>query len=429
MNFILQTIRKKFQYLINLCATFLSQIASAASVIILTPVLLSGLGAEQFGLYGVLLNVIILSSVFDFGLNIGLLRKLIFNKEDAVSLINTLFFFFSILFITSIPIFYLLFSVDLIHTGNSYFFFACVIGVLILQNVLALFFDVIIQVENKIYVGKIIRVSKTIAETTVLILLSKQGSIQLLLIASVGINFFYILSLFLFSKKVVNYKLSLYNFCFSILLSHIRYSFWYFLNALAGAMVFNAQVIVISGVVGAVMAAKFILVTRFFDIIRIGLTNFTTILFPFLAMRQAEENYAHIKSMFLKIFKRVILLSGLTLILTMTVGQQIFKVWNQQADILTMDLYKWVAIFVTLVVIDNVPTVFLNALKLNTYQTIIAIVQGILGLILGYIFLLEFGLVGVGIASIVALLVTNFFFSPIYLLRAINKKLTSGHIK
>ena len=384
---------------------------------------------EQFGDYGVILNVIILYSVFDFGLNLGLLRKLIFNKEEASGLINTLFFFFCILFLISIPIFYCLFSLNVIHAGGRYFFYAIVVGLLVLQNVLALLFDVVIQTKNKIYVGKIIRVSKIVVETSLLFWLCKLGSVEILLIASVGVNFLYILSLLLFSKKVMDFSVGFKNFRFSILTAHLRYSFWYFLNGLAGVLVFNAQVIMINTVAGSLMAAKYILLTRFFDIIRIALTNFTNILFPFLAMKQAETNYQYLKNLFFKVFKRIILFSVGILILTLTIGDDIFKIWNQQADNITMNLFPWMAIFITLIIIDHVPTVFLNALKLNTYQTIIAIVQGILGLILGYIFLLEFGLVGVGIASIVALLVTNFFFSPIYLLRAINKKLTSGHIK
>ncbi len=58
------------RYFSNLGATFLSQSVSAISILVLTPVLMRNLGVEKFGLYGVLLNIVIFSSIFGFGLNI-----------------------------------------------------------------------------------------------------------------------------------------------------------------------------------------------------------------------------------------------------------------------------------------------------------------------------------------------------------------------
>ena len=85
-----------FRYVSNLGATFLSQSVSAISILLLTPVLVEKLGKENFGLYGVLLNIVVFSSIFDFGLIIGLLRRLIHNKKESLALINSLFFFFFI---------------------------------------------------------------------------------------------------------------------------------------------------------------------------------------------------------------------------------------------------------------------------------------------------------------------------------------------
>ncbi len=423
MNLIIQKIQQQFRYLVNLASTFLSQIVSAVSLLILTPILVKELGPEKFGLYGVLLNVVVLSSVLDFGLNLGLLRKLVAKRDDSIYLINSLFFFFCFLFLLSIPIFFFLFSSQVICTGGSYIYYAVFTSVLVLQTVLTLLFDVIIQAANKIYIGKIIRISKIIIEFCCLFFLSKSGSVKLLLLASVLVNFLYIFSLFLFSKKEVNYILSIKNFKISILFEHIQYSFWYFLNALAGVLVFNGQVVMINALAGPAMATKYLVVTRFFDVVRIALTNFTTVLFPFLAAKQLQNNFNELKSIFLKVFTRVFFIAAIVIALLMTIGEQFFIIWSNHTDDVTLKLYQLMAIFIFLVVIDNVPTVFLNAFKLNTFQTIVGIVQGVLGIVIGCFLIIPYGIVGVGIASIISLFCTNLFFNPVYLIMVLNKKI------
>jgi O-antigen/teichoic acid export membrane protein len=93
------------RYLSNLSATFVSQAVTALSILLLVPVLLKNLGSEQFGIYFVLLNVITLGSIFDFGLNTGLLRELIHKPDKSQWVINAMFFFFLIVFLVSFRFF------------------------------------------------------------------------------------------------------------------------------------------------------------------------------------------------------------------------------------------------------------------------------------------------------------------------------------
>jgi O-antigen/teichoic acid export membrane protein len=109
------------RYLSNLSATFISQAATALSVLILTPILVKQLGTEGFGVYGVLLNIIVFSSIFDFGLNIGLLRSLIHEKTESVWLINAMFFFFVGTFVMSIPLYYFIYQNGIVKNGHQFF--------------------------------------------------------------------------------------------------------------------------------------------------------------------------------------------------------------------------------------------------------------------------------------------------------------------
>jgi O-antigen/teichoic acid export membrane protein len=411
-------------YLVNLITTFLSQACSAVLIIVLTPVLQENFSVEEFSNYGVLLNIILFSSAFDFGLNLGLLRRLIHKPERVSVLISSTFVLYLILFFIAIPVFYALYFNGTLQTGSSFFYHAFLTSLLVVQTIVAMLFDVIIQTANKIFVGKLIRISKLIIEFVVLFFLSQKGSAALLLLASSVINFFYILALFSFSKKEVQYDISLAQFKLRELLDHFRYSFWYFLNAIGVVLVFNSQIILLNEVMSKTDVAKYILVSRFLDVVRLGTTNFTTILFPSLALTEARGEWDVLKKMYFLVLKRILLLSLITLILLLTVGELVFQYWSGQSDYDILTLYKILSVFTMLIVIDNVSSVFLHALRLNKIQTIISIGQGVLALLLGYFFLRTMGIIGMAIGSIIALLATNFIYNPAFLISRFKKNVT-----
>jgi O-antigen/teichoic acid export membrane protein len=416
------------RYLSNLAATFLSQSISALSILLLTPVLVKHLGAAQFGLYGVFLNIIVLSSVLDFWLNIGLLRRLIHNRQESPALINTLFFFFLGLFVVSVPVFFALYYYDILRTGEPFLLHALLTGLLVAQTMIALLFDTIIQTANKIFVGKLIRIGKLALEFVALYVCCRLGSVTLLLLVSAAVNFLYIGLLWYYSKREVDYRLSVEHAALQTLGNHIKYSFWYFQAAIATVLVFNAQVLMINGVLGTTSVAKYLLVTRFFDVIRIGLTNFTQVLFPKVVYIEASARWQEIWRLFRRVMLRIAAISLLVFLGIVTIGEKVFVYWSKYSDMEILHLYRFLAIFILLVVIDNVSVVFLSALKLNKLPTIVSIGQGILGLGLGYLWLKQYGVVGVAAASLVAFVGTNMIFNTFYLVRGIRRKLTQfGH--
>ena len=411
------------RYLSNLGATFISQTVSALSILILTPYLIKELGTEQFSIYGVILNLIIFSSIFDFGLNIGLLRKLVHKYEHYEQLINILFVFFIILFFCSIPLFYFLFKSGIVKSGNQYFFTSIFVTIIVIQNILSTLLDVIIQSVNKIFVGKFIRVTRTIIEFTLLYFVSKSGSVIYLLMSTALVNFFYLITLFLYSKKEVKFSLSLTSFKFSILWEHMVYSFWYFQNTIASVLVYNAQIILISNFLDSVNVAKYLLVTRFYDIIRTGLTNFTMVLFPSISSLQAEGNWTRLKKVYFNVLLRVSIMVVIVFSLILSIGKIIFLKWSHLDDSTTVQLFQLYSVFIALLIIEHVPTVFLSALKFNKYPSIISMAQGILGLLLSYLFLPHFGILGAIFASLIAFLMTNFWYNPYFIIQKMNRKI------
>lgn len=403
------------RYLSNLGASFLSQAVTAASILLLTPVLLQSLGEQMFGVYGILLNIIALSVVFDFGLNIGLLRKLIHEKEKSVHVVNSVFFFFVVLSIIAVPLFYILFRFDVLKSDGQYLITGIFTALIVGQNMLAVFFDVMIQSADKIFVGKMIRVAKTVLEFFVLYVLSRLGSIKWILAGSAIINLVYLLVLARYARKEVSYQLSVSYFRWNIFADHLRYSFWYFQATISSVLVYNAQIIMIGSLVAPAAVSRYFMVMRFFEVIRTGIGNFTLILFPSLSMMQAAAEWHRLQRMFLRVLLRVVVLVILMGLLMLTIGEQLFIYWSKYNDQATLQLFRWYTLLIALLLIEHVPFTFLSAFKFNKLPAVVGTVQGIAGLILTWFLVPVYGIAGAVIGSVIALLGTNFLFNPVYL--------------
>jgi len=403
------------RYLFNLSASFLSQIVAGISILLLTPILLRSLGENSFGIYGILLNIIALSSVFDFGLNIGLLRKLIHEKEGIGYLINTVFFFYILLFLLAIPAFYFLYRFDILKSDEQYFLTAFFTALIVAQNMLAVFFDVMIQSTNKIFVGKIIRIGKTVIEFFVLYLLSSFGSLKWILLGTAGVNFLYLIVLSQYARREVKYKLSFLWIKWKVLMGHIRYSFWYFQSTISSVLVYNAQIVLIGAMVAPASVSRYFMVMRFFEMIRMGMGNFTIVLLPSLSMLQASAAWHQLKQMFVRVLRRVTLLVVFAIAAILTIGESIFIYWSKYNDAETLGLFRWYTILIGLLLIENVAVVFLAAFKFNKLPSIVGIIQGVLGLLLTWLMVPVWGIAGAVMGSVIALLCTNFLFNPIYL--------------
>ena len=414
-NLITGLLRLHARYLSNLSATFFSQAVSALSMLILTPQFLKNLGVEQFSRYGVVLNLIIFSSVFDFGLNTGLLRRLIHDQDNRIKLINAVFFFFCGILLLSIPLFFYLFSIGYIKAGPQTLLYSFLIAWIVCQNMMAVFFDAIIQSANKIYISKVIRIIRTSIEFSLLFFICKYGQILYLLSTTVIVNLFYLLALFVYSKKLLQYKISFHNFRFSILKDHLIYSFWYFQNMAASVLVYNAQIILISNLTDSINVAKYLVVARFFEVVSTSLNNFTLILFPSLSKLQADGNWNHLRLMYLRMMLRVSILTLIAILFVLSFGKQLFIMWSKYNDTTTLQLFQLYSVFIALMIIENVPNIFIMALKINKWPSIVSTIQGLFGLLFCYILIPHFGITGSIFAMLAAFVLTNCFFNPIYL--------------
>ena len=410
------------RYISNLGATFISQAATALSVLFITPYLVRQLGESSFGFYGVLLNLVLVASVFDFGLNAGLCHRLIQEPHRKNLLINAVFFFSPIVFVFAIPVFFFLFYAGWVANSPSTGLLSIVLALVVTQNMLALQFESILQSVNKIFFSKLLRMGRTVVETCFLYVLSESGDILWLLIASVAVNFVFLIALFLVAKKQLSFNISWSHFKWTALFSQLKYSGWYFASALAAVIAYNVQIVLLGKYLTDTQMATFLLIFRFFEVIRIGMTNFTQVLFPTISMRQASGDWKGIYSNFKMVFLRVFALSLLIFSFIFWKGYDVFVWWSDYYNSESLSTFQVYTLYVFFLVIDHVAVIHLLALKFNKMPAIISILQSVLSLFATIFFIQQIGLAGAVWASLLLFGLTSLIFNPLYLMHQLRKQ-------
>ena len=321
------------QYIVNLLATFASQAFTAGSILLITPILLTNLGTELFSLYGIILNLILIFAIFDFGLNTGLLRRLIHEREQASTLISTCFYFF----LTIYPIVFLAIlgfvNIGWLLGSNqslpiSTLLLSAFLAFLVLLNMQAALFDVVLQSLNKIFVGKIIRILKTIVEFGLIWWASFQQDLLWMIGCILITNFLYVIAMYFIPKRAIIFQIIFPVSFFSSCKLHINYSIWYGLSAIAGILVYNAQTVLMGTQLSASNIAIILVVAKFYEVVKVGLANFTVILFPSIVLSEAKGQWQTIFNQYKLTLLRIGILVILASIFLLTIGEYLFKIWS-----------------------------------------------------------------------------------------------------
>ena len=361
--------------------------------------------------------------ILDFGLNIGLVRSFIHKTLKIDELINSLFIFFLSLLFLLFPLF-LLFYFNYFHsTSIELLQITGLTTIIVVQNIFSGYFDALIQAQNKIYISKIIRASKLLLELLIILLFINNIQLVGIMVIMASVNVLYLLTLYSYLRRSVHLNIRFNEFNFSILIAHFRYSFWYFVSSFATVLVFNTQVLILNYFNGPVIAAKYLVIVRFFDIVRIAATNFTQVLFPKIIQVEYLGDWKLLKHMLINIYKRISILVGIIIIFLFFYGFNLFVYWSKLNDTNLLLLFNLYLIFTAFIILDNVSVIFLTALKLNKATTLVSIGQGALGILLSILLLHYIGYIGIIAGFLISFLCTNLLFNPYYLIKTLNKKL------
>lgn len=409
-------------YLVNLVSTLASQGATALAIILLTPELSRQLGDTKFSLYGVLLNLVVVASVLDGSLNTTLVRRLILFPARTSETIHTVFNFFLLVLGFSLPVYYIAFILNWIHVTESKAFIAVLVALIVAQNMLAVMFESIMQSVNQWRDAKMIRVCRTLLETVLLYWVLPYQKIEYLFLVTTSVNVVYLISLYLFARKHVAFTVTFGGLKRNLLIEQLKDSFWYFQNTIASVITFNFQIIMMSHFLTAAQMTIYLLVFRFFEIIRTGLTNFAMLLFPSITTLQKQGDWLGLKQYYKRALAGVSILVGLVMSIVLLVGDKLFVYWSKQNSPTALTLFFIYGIYVSLLVVDHVSVVFLGALKFNRNTSVMSSIQSLLLILFTYMFIHAFGVLGAAVASITAFVFTSMWYNPFHLWRSISKQ-------
>lgn len=415
--FMVKTTHINKTYLINLASTLASQGATALAIILLTPELSKQLGDAKFSLYGVLLNLTIVASVLDGSLNTTLVRRLILYPTRTSESINTVFNFFLVVLGLSLPVYYLVFLLNWVQVTEHKLFMAGLIALVVAQNMLAVMFESVMQSVNQWRDAKLIRVVRTLLETALLYWVLSYQRVEYLLLVTTGVNLLYLISLYAYARRHVVFRLTLGCLKWKNLLVQLKDSFWYFQNTIASVITFNFQIIMMSHLLTAAQMTIYLLVFRFFEIIRAGLTNFAMLLFPSITSRQKMGDWIGLQQYYTRAIIAVSIIVGLTMSAVLIWGDEVFVYWSKEQSSIALSLFFVYGIYVGLLVIDHVSVVFVSALKFNRNTSVMSSVQSVLLIILTYVFIRQYGVLGAAFASVTAFVTTSLWYNPFHLWR------------
>jgi len=409
------------RYVQNLTATFFSQGITALSLFILTPRLLRFLGEERLNEYWVILNLVVVAAVLDLGQSVGLSHRLIQRKRNYSVLVTSIFFGQAGIWLISIPLLFLIFHYRLVNINGNSFQFALLASLILFQNIVALLFDGVLQSFNKIYVSKWLRAGRTLVEMGLIFWFVKSASVSTLLLITVIINCVYLFLLYYFSVVQFPFYISRGYFNYKVLIGHLKYSSPYLMTILAGLIAFNVQILLLQSILVTYAMAIFLLVFRFFEVIRLALTNFTLILFPSISDMQSKGNWEGVERLFYQVLKRVAIFSALVLTLIYFFGEAAFTLWSGYAGQEVSALFYFSIVYTFLLVLDHVSVVFQYSLNIQAIPAVVSIVQSLISLLLTVCFVKTAGVVGALFASLLSFVCISFIFNPLFLLKRIRQ--------
>jgi O-antigen/teichoic acid export membrane protein len=420
-------------YLQNLSSSYLPYFAQIVITIIITPMLVNIFGQERYGVYVLLNTFIAYFTLSNIGLPQTLIREIIHAREEENhskinQMISSIFFYYSFaivgVFLVNILFFYIdIFNLNtkILSTQNISLIQSFSLGVLLVSLLFGMrliteIFDAIIKATNKIYITQIVKfINVVLLGVSTFAALKLYGSIEAVLIANALASFLVLFILISQSKKLIEFQIEFKNSSYKVFKEMLPSSFWYFMSGIGVLLIFQTDSIVISSITGLSSVAVYSLMFKFSDIFRQILSNIVNVMF-------SDVSRLYAKKKFDLIVKRHNQLLGYTIILTLIaslflyfVGYKLFQFWIGVENSGTIELFLFFIIYMALFSINQVSGLFLGAMNKHKNGVIVGFIQAGLNLILSISLLYVFQDVKwVIISTILALLVTNLWYSPYY---------------
>ena len=133
--------------------------------------------------------------------------------------------------------------------------------------------------------------------------------------------------------------------------------------------------------------AIFLMVFRFYEVLRLGMTNFAQVLFPSISALQAKGEWALLTKKFKEVWVRVFVLSLVVLVLLIMWGNRVFIWWSGYDSPEGNTLFLSYALYLFLLVVDHVSVIFLLGLRFTKIPAIVSTIQSLLSVVVTIYFI------------------------------------------
>lgn len=419
-----QTSKSKYAFLKALTSSYAVYGINLLLLIIVTPILLNKLGAEQFGIWLLCQNIATYFNLFNLGFLSNMVAQYATNTGDNHQSKNELFstVFFSLLMFVcvSIPAFWYihehfdsLFKIssnNIIEAQNTFKW----VYMAFITIFLASTFDMILY-----YVlGKI--VAKNILEIIRLLVLN--GGYVAIVLYGRGIEeiaFFYLIvqSILLICYYILTKKnsaalaISIEHFNKNIFKSFFKPSFNFMLLNLANMIIFAGDNIMISALIGVEQIVLFSLSFKLSDISIRLINKIVDVKSPLMIEYIKDKNYVELKKEFTKLITWSVVLSFVAAVIIALFGKMILSFWLQNKYEFDNNVIIAFALFIIINSLYYVCWIFLNLTGKHTKLSYVVFLEIGLNMILSYILSKELGLLGIALGTVLASASTSAWFA------------------
>lgn len=420
-------------YFKNLSSSYLPYFVQIVITIFITPMIIKTFGQEKYGVYVLLNTFIAYFTLSNIGLPQTLIREIINareigNKTKINQMISSTFFYYLIAITGVLLISLLLFYVDIFNlntkilsTENISLVQSFSLGMLLVSILFGIrlvteIFDAIIKATNKIYITQIVKLINVILlGLSTFVALKIYGSIEAVLIANAIASFLVLFILIAQSKKLIDFTIDLKLSNFQVFKEMLPSSFWYFMSGISVLLIFQTDSIVISSVIGLSSVTVYSLMFKFSDMFRQILSNIVNMMFSDISRLYAKKEFNLIIKKHNQLLGYTIILTFITSLFLYFIGYKLFQLWIGVDNSGTIELFLFFIIYMALFSINQVSGLFLGAMNKHKNGVIVGFIQAGLNLIFSISLLYIFQDVKwVIISTILALVVTNFWYSPYY---------------
>lgn len=408
-------------------------IAHILMLAIITPIMIRTLGQGQYGVYVIIFTVIGYFSLGNLGFPQTLLREIIDALHgkiyDRVNAVISSVFTYYLLFISVVALMvFILFFLDIFNLMHyivddlkyrEIFQNLIMIVVLIFAlNMINQIFQFIVMADNKIYIVKIIKFVEIIFQLIITyIVLFYSPSLKNVILVMLATALFSLGAMYIYSKRYVQYKISYQDSNINTFKELLPSSFWYFIGAIGVMLIFQSDVMVITSFIGIEYVALYVTMYKFNDAFRQVLSQICGSIFPTVAKLKSENRYKDLKRLYLKFLVIMVGLSLFTGGMLYWIGFDLYSWWIGNQVINDKELFIYFIIFSMLFIVDSPSSTFIGAMGIHKNATIVGLIQGILNLGLSIYLAKIYGVQGVIMGSIIAFLITNFWFNIYYMIK------------